>query len=72
VTTIEVRGERGVLETWPELTKWPFTTHKRTYQERDARIVALDQAFGNFLIFRLLAGGDGNQVFSVTAVQTRK
>ena len=26
---------RGAIE-WPELTKWPFTTHKRTYQERYA------------------------------------
>ena len=50
----------------PEVTKWPFTTHKRPYQERDARIVALDQAFGNFLIFRWLAGGDGNQVIPDT------
>ena len=24
------------LATRPELTKWPFTTHKRTYQERYA------------------------------------
>jgi len=28
--------------------------------------VALDQTFGNFLIFRWLAGGDGNQVIPDT------
>ncbi len=35
----------------PELTKWPFTTHKRTDGERDGLIVALDQAFGEFRVF---------------------
>jgi len=40
----------------PELTKWPFTTHKRTYRERDGLIVALDQAFGNFLVFSMDCG----------------
>ena len=54
--------------TRPELTEWPFTTHKRTYRERDRLIVALDQALRNFLIFRWLAGGDGNNMFSDTTV----
>ena len=27
---------RSTVPRWPELTKWQFTTHKRTYQERYA------------------------------------